>query len=60
MGSRNALPEDFLEVIRMLESGNFPVEETISIVVPSEAAPGILADWSAAHAKYTKIIVQMY
>ncbi len=59
MGSRNALPEDFLEVIRMLESGKFPVEEAISIVIPLEDAPGILAEWSQTHAKYTKIIVQI-
>jgi threonine dehydrogenase-like Zn-dependent dehydrogenase len=59
MGSRNALPEDFLEVIRMLEGGAFPVEEAISVVVPMDEAPAMLAEWSAAHGKYTKIMVQI-
>jgi threonine dehydrogenase-like Zn-dependent dehydrogenase len=59
MGSRNALPEDFLEVIRMLEGGKFPVDEAISAIVPIEDAAGMLTDWSAAHGKYTKIIVQI-
>src|SRR6185437_7979656 len=30
MGSRNALPEDFREVIRMLEAGQFPVQDAVS------------------------------
>lgn len=34
LGSRNALPDDFREVIRMLERGNFPVEEAVSIIAP--------------------------
>jgi 2-desacetyl-2-hydroxyethyl bacteriochlorophyllide A dehydrogenase len=57
LGSRNALPEDFREVIRMLESGAFPVDETISAVVPMEEAGRMLAEWSAQPGKFTKIVV---
>ena len=58
LGSRNALPEDFAQVIRMLEAGRFPVEETISMVVPPEEAAAALADWSEHPGKYTKVMVQ--
>ncbi|RZU40054.1 zinc-binding alcohol dehydrogenase family protein [Edaphobacter modestus] len=58
-GSRNALPEDFREVIAMLEHGRFPVERAISAIVPMEEAPAILAEWSAAPAAFTKIMVQV-
>ena len=58
LGSRNALPEDFRAVIRMLESGKFPVEEAVSAIVPPEEAAYMLADWSAKPGKFTKIMVQ--
>jgi len=59
MGSRNALPEDFREVIRMLEEKRFPVEETISVVAPIEEAPGLLREWSENPAKFTKILIEV-
>lgn len=59
MGSRNALPEDFQAVIRMLEMGRFPVDESISAVVALEDAPDILRIWSENPAAYTKIMVQV-
>ena len=59
MGSRNALPEDFREVIRMLEAGRFPVEEMVSAIVPMEEAARMLAAWSEAPGKFTKIMVQV-
>jgi threonine dehydrogenase-like Zn-dependent dehydrogenase len=59
MGSRNALPEDFREVIRMLEAGQFPVDEAVSAIVPMEDAARMLAEWSAAPGKFTKIIVKI-
>ncbi|WP_263378934.1 zinc-binding alcohol dehydrogenase family protein [Granulicella paludicola] len=58
LGSRNALPEDFLEVIRMLEAGRFPVEDAVSLIVTPEQAAETLADWSANPHKFTKIMVQ--
>jgi len=58
LGSRNALPEDFRAVIRMLESGKFPVEDAVSAIVAPEEAAHMLADWSAKPGKFTKIMVQ--
>jgi threonine dehydrogenase-like Zn-dependent dehydrogenase len=59
MGSRNALPEDFREVIRMLEAGRFPVEDAVSAIVPMEEAARMLGEWSEAPAKFTKIMVEV-
>ncbi len=59
MGSRNAMPEDFREVIRMLEEHRFPVDEVISVVVPIEEAPEMLRRWSANPAAFTKIMVRV-
>jgi threonine dehydrogenase-like Zn-dependent dehydrogenase len=59
MGSRNALPENFLEVIQMLEAGRFPVKEAVSAIVPIEDAGRMLAEWSAAPGRFTKIMVAM-
>ena len=56
LGSRNALPEDFREVIRMLEEHRFPVDDVISAVVPIEEAPEILRQWSNNPTAFTKII----
>jgi threonine dehydrogenase-like Zn-dependent dehydrogenase len=58
LGSRNALPEDFESVIRMLEAGNFPVDDAVSTIVPPEQAAAMLADWSEHPGKFTKIMVQ--
>ncbi|WP_348268312.1 zinc-binding alcohol dehydrogenase family protein [Edaphobacter paludis] len=59
LGSRNALPEDFREVIRMLEAGRFPVEDAVSAVVPMEEAARMLGEWSDAPGKFTKIMVKI-
>jgi threonine dehydrogenase-like Zn-dependent dehydrogenase len=59
LGSRNALPEDFKEVIRMFEQKRFPTAETISAVVPLEEAPAILKAWSENPAAYTKIMISL-
>ena len=59
LGSRNALPEDFREVIRMLEEHLFPVEDAVSKIVPLEETPAALAAWSADPAKFTKIMIQV-
>jgi threonine dehydrogenase-like Zn-dependent dehydrogenase len=59
LGSRNALPEDFLSVIAMLEVGHFPVDQTISAIVGLEDAGRLLAEWSATPAAFTKIMVQL-
>ncbi|MDE3105496.1 MAG: zinc-binding alcohol dehydrogenase family protein [Acidobacteriota bacterium] len=59
MGSRNALPDDFREVIQMLEAGRFPVEDAVSAMVPIEEAAGMLRAWSDAPGSFTKIMVQI-
>jgi threonine dehydrogenase-like Zn-dependent dehydrogenase len=59
MGSRNALPEDFRQVIQMLEAGRFPVEDAVSAIVPMEDAAQILGEWSEQPAKFTKILVEI-
>jgi threonine dehydrogenase-like Zn-dependent dehydrogenase len=58
LGSRNALPEDFENVIRVLESGLYPVAGTVTRVVPFTQAGAALQDWSANPANTTKIHVQ--
>ncbi|HEU5340675.1 zinc-binding alcohol dehydrogenase family protein [Edaphobacter sp.] len=59
LGSRNALPEDFRQVIRMLELKRFPVEDAVSAMVSLNDAARILAEWSAAPTKFTKIMVEV-
>jgi len=59
LGSRNALPEDFREVIRMLEERRFPVEDAISSIVPFAETPQALAAWSDNPARFTKIMIQV-
>lgn len=58
LGSRNALPDDFRAVISMLESGKFPVEDAVSMIVPPEEAAAKLAEWSDHPGRFTKIMVQ--
>jgi threonine dehydrogenase-like Zn-dependent dehydrogenase len=57
LGSRNALPEDFANVIQVLESGRYPVAQTVTRVVPFVQAGEALRDWSANPAATTKIHV---
>lgn len=58
LGSRNALPEDFRDVIRMLEAGRFPVTEAVSAIVSPEEAAATLAEWSENPGRFTKIQVE--
>lgn len=59
LGSRNALPEDFREVIAMLEAGRFPVERAVSAVVAMQDTPAMLQKWSDDPSAFTKIMVQV-
>ncbi len=59
MGSRNALPQDFREVIAMLEAGRFPVDAAVSTMIGMEDVPGILQQWSETPAAFRKIMVQV-
>jgi threonine dehydrogenase-like Zn-dependent dehydrogenase len=59
VGSRNALPPDFKEVIRMFEQKRFPTAQAISTTVPIEEGPAILRAWSENPAAYTKIMITL-
>ncbi len=59
LGSRNALPENFLEVIRMLEEKRFPVSEYVTTTVSLDAAPEMLRQWSDNPNDFTKIMVRL-
>ncbi len=59
MGSRNALAEDFHEIIRLLESGRFPVDLAVSAIVSLDEAPAALKRWSEDPASFTKIMVSI-
>jgi|SRR5215469_12624360 len=59
MGSRNALPEDFREVIAMLEAGRFPVAEAVSTQIGMEEVPSVLQKWSESPTSFRKIMVHI-
>jgi threonine dehydrogenase-like Zn-dependent dehydrogenase len=59
LGSRNALPEDFREVIRMLEEHRFPVDRAVSSIVALEEAPQALRAWSENPSRIKKIMVRL-
>ena len=59
LGSRNAQPDDFRDVIRMLEAGRFPVNDAVTHVVPMDETPAILEAWSRAPSRFTKIMIDV-
>jgi len=59
LGSRNATPENFREAIAVLESGRYPVRETITATVPFTAAGEALTGWAATPQRVTKIQVEL-
>jgi threonine dehydrogenase-like Zn-dependent dehydrogenase len=59
LGSRNALPEDFHAVIRMLEERRFPVDDAVSSIVTLDEAPEALRSWSADPGQIKKIMVRL-
>lgn len=59
LGTRNAQPDDFHQVIAMLEAGRFPVREIISTKVSMEQVPEIFAAWSANPSRFTKIMIDL-
>jgi threonine dehydrogenase-like Zn-dependent dehydrogenase len=59
LGSRNALPEDFDEVIRMLQQHRFPVKSAITRVVPFADAPAAFTDWNNNPAAVSKIMIRV-
>lgn len=59
MGSRNALPNDFADVVTMLDRGRFPVAKVITQQVGLDDAGEALRAWSENPAGVTKIHVVM-
>ena len=59
LGSRNALPADFREVIQMLEAHRFPVDEAVSHMISIDEAPQMLKAWSENPAAYSKIMITL-
>ena len=59
MGSRNATPDDFREVIRMLEARRFPVDAAVTHIVQFDQTPRILEEWSREPERFTKIMVEV-
>jgi len=57
MGSRNAEPIDFREVISYLEHGDFPFDRMITRQVEPENAAAALEQWAADPGKTMKILV---
>jgi len=59
LGSRNAVAENFREVIRFLEQKRFPIADYVSEVVPLDSAAEMLRRWSAHPGEFSKIIVRL-
>jgi threonine dehydrogenase-like Zn-dependent dehydrogenase len=59
VGSRNALPGDFADVVGMLEVGKFPSNRVVTQTVSVDEAPGAIQRWSDAPATVTKIHVTL-
>lgn len=57
-GSRNALG-DFIEVMAMLEAGNFPSDEIISDIIPFKKTESALKKWDNNPGAVRKIIIDM-
>jgi threonine dehydrogenase-like Zn-dependent dehydrogenase len=59
LGSRNAQPEDFRDVIRMLEAKQFPVEDAITHTISLADAPDIFAEWDREPSRFGKIMIEV-
>lgn len=57
-GSRNATAGNFSDVIQVLESGRYPVHETVTRTVPFSESGDALAGWAADPSCVTKIHVE--
>lgn len=59
LGSRGSTPTDFQAVIELLQSGRYPIAETITRSVPFEEAADAMAAWDSDPAAVTKIQVRL-
>ncbi|MEM7783322.1 MAG: zinc-binding alcohol dehydrogenase family protein [Planctomycetota bacterium] len=58
-GSRNALPDDFHEVIKMLGEGKFPLDKVITKTVSMNEAPAAMDQWADDPSVITKIQIDL-
>jgi 2-desacetyl-2-hydroxyethyl bacteriochlorophyllide A dehydrogenase len=58
-GSRNATAKNFADVIDVLESGRYPVDDTVTLTVPFSEAGAALASWAADPGRVTRIHVDL-
>ena len=58
-GSRNAVVEDFRRVIAMLEKGDFPLDEVITMTTSIDDAPEAMREWDSDPGRFTKIHVEL-
>ena len=59
LGSRNADPKDFRNVIRSLQQKALPIDQIISHTVPLAEAGAALQEWSANPGRFQKILVKI-
>ncbi len=57
LGARNALPENFRDVIQVLEQRRFPVELAVSKIASLWEAPEMLRAWNSNPGQFTKIMI---
>jgi threonine dehydrogenase-like Zn-dependent dehydrogenase len=57
LGSRNALPDDFEQVISYLNQKRFPTDQVITHTIPLAKAGASLDQWSSEPEKFVKIQV---
>ncbi len=57
LGSRNAMPEDFRDVITYLERGSFPLERMITRKVKAGEAARAVQEWASDPGKIMKILL---
>ncbi len=58
-GSRNALPEDFKQVIAYLKKGYFPIDSIISRIVTPEEVTHAFSEWADNPAPVFKILLKL-
>jgi len=59
LGSRNALPEDFAQVVAHLSEKHLPVDAVITHSVPLPEVGAVLEQWSSHPEDYVKILVDL-
>lgn len=59
LGSRNALREDFQDVVTLLAAGRYPVDETVTRTVPFSESGEAMSAWAADPGSVTKIHVEV-